>query len=267
MSLETQVAGLISATTSLTGEVSGKMAQIDQRVDQKRNELDSWRAGHLDEHPALCVNFNARFTAVAGSAPYQLPIGMGVHANGDFWNKFDVSFIPVVSGLDPVTRPAVVRELLQFMNMDRQHFSAGFNILKFTVKTVADFGPYVFHIPYQHVKAGPFTSVILYHKIVGRSTWGWMNNGVKDAWTQATNHVYSGNDAGGYVHVDVGIGGPTDVGDTLYLALPQIVPGKWNPEHRAPQFYNLYDSILDVVASGTVSGLGGTFELVTNANR
>jgi MFS family permease len=35
----------------------------------------------------------------------------------------------------------------------------------------------------------------------------------------------------------VGIGGPSDVGDTLYLALPQIVPGKWNPNHRAPQFY------------------------------
>lgn len=49
MSLETQVAGLISATTALTGEVSGKMALIDQRVDQKRNELDAWRTAYRAE--------------------------------------------------------------------------------------------------------------------------------------------------------------------------------------------------------------------------
>jgi len=248
MSIETELQNVVAAASALNQTVRGQIDQINatvnttatnltNNVNAKLSQMDAWRDGHLDEHPAFSVNANADFLTLSGEAPVQLPSGMGVHANGDFWNKFEVEIIPVRSGPLPEERPPLVRELLQFMNMDRQHFSAAFNIMRMSIKAVTDFGPYVFHIPAQHVKAGPFTSVILYHKIVGRSSWGWMNNGIKDAWAQATHHVYSGNDAGGYVHVDVGIGGPSDVGDTLYLALPQIVPGKWNPNHRAPQFY------------------------------
>jgi len=49
MSLETQIANLVAATNQLTGEVSGKMTQIDQRVEQKRGELDAWRSAARHE--------------------------------------------------------------------------------------------------------------------------------------------------------------------------------------------------------------------------
>lgn len=44
MSLEQQVASLVAATSDLTNQVAGKMGQIDLRVEQKRAELDSWKA-------------------------------------------------------------------------------------------------------------------------------------------------------------------------------------------------------------------------------
>ncbi|TCP11188.1 hypothetical protein EV683_1143 [Crenobacter luteus] len=269
MSLESQIAALVDSTTALTQEVANKQAHVDARVTAKIADLDNWRAGHLDEHPAIAVNFNASLTALGGTEPQQLPLAMGVHAGGDFWGKFDVTIIPVRTGEDPTTRPPVVRELLQYMGCDRQHFSAKFNIVQLTIKSIAaGFGPYVFHIPYQHVKVSEFTSVVMYHKVVGGADWGWTDSAKKGVWNQVTHH-FSSNNAGEYVHVDIGVGGAPAVGDTLYLALPQIVPGKWNPQHRAPQMYNIFDLILDVAASGTPPAgmLGGVFAGITNTNR
>ncbi|MEC5207375.1 hypothetical protein QF022_002331 [Vogesella perlucida] len=268
MSLESQIAALVDSTTALTQEVANKQAQVDARVTAKIAELDNWRAGHLDEHPAIAVNFNARMTAHGGTDPQILPLGMGVHAGGDFWNKFDVSLIPVRSDVDPTTRPPVVRELLQYMGCDRQYFAGYFDILKLTVKSVAaGFGPYVFHIPYQHAKVGVFTSVVMYHKIVGSADWGFVDNTKRGAWNQVTRH-YGYGDAGSYTNVDIAISGNVAVGDTLYVALPQVIPGKWNAERRCPQLFNLFDPVIDIVSSGTPPAgmLGGVFAGLASTN-
>jgi hypothetical protein len=268
MSLEQQIAALVDSTTALTQEVSNKQAQVDARVAAKINELEAWRGNHLNEHPAIAVNFNARMTALGGTAPQQLPLAMGVHAGGDFWSKFDVTLIPVTSGLDPITRPPVVRELLQYMNMDSQYFHGGFNILKLTVKSIANsFGPFVFYTPYQHIFEGAFNSFVVYHKIVGKADWRWMDNAKKEVWNQVTHHIYASDAAGAYTHIDIGLSGSIAVGDTLYLALPQVIAGKWNPQHRCPQVHNIYDAIIDVVGSGNLSGLGGTFAGINSGNR
>ena len=251
MSLETQIANLVAATNQLTGEVSGKMAAINQTVDAKKADLDAWRGGHLSEHPALAVNFNASMLTLSGAAPQQVPVGMGLNAGGNFWDKFDMNIINVASGAAPESRPAVVRELLQYMGCDRQHFSMHFNIVELTVKSLAGgINSYVFFIPYRHVKLGAFHSVTMYHKVVGQGNWGWMDNAKKNVWNQVTHHGLSYGDAGGYFHVDVGVDNPA-VGDKLYLALPQVVLGKWNPEQRAPQMLNVYDMILDAVPTGS----------------
>lgn len=55
MSLETQIANLVAATNQLTGEVSGKMAAINQTVDAKKAELDAWRNGARAEYPTINV--------------------------------------------------------------------------------------------------------------------------------------------------------------------------------------------------------------------
>lgn len=59
MSLETQIANLVAATNQLTGEVSGKMAAINQTVDAKKAELDAWRNGAKAGYPAFNLLNNA----------------------------------------------------------------------------------------------------------------------------------------------------------------------------------------------------------------
>ncbi|UZX55220.1 phage tail protein [Yersinia ruckeri] len=194
----------------------------------------------VHEHSALAVNKNAALNDLAGIPPQQLPVGMGLHAGGHFWDKFDIEMIPVASGVAPETRAPIVRELLQYMGMDRLHFHGAFNIMKVTIKkTIDGFGPYAFHIPSQHIPTGCFMSFVLYYKIIGGADWSWCHNEVKGRWHQHTHHLFSGNAAGNYSHVDIGVAGNPAVGDVLYLALPQIIPGRWNPDHRCPQLFNL----------------------------
>ncbi|WP_337881762.1 hypothetical protein [Chromobacterium haemolyticum] len=245
MSLESSIAELVRASTDLTATVRGKTADIDNKVAAKINEMEAWRNGHISEHGTLAVNYNARMTALSGSAPHQVPRGMFLNAGGDFWNKIDVNIIPIRSGQSAESRPPVARELLQYMGCDRQDLTAHFNIVEFTVKRT-DITGFVFTIPYRHVKAGAFHSVVMYHKIQGKADWSWMDNSVKGKWAQSTSHCHSPGDAGAFAHVDVGVANP-EVGDKLYLALPQIVIGKWNQALRAPQFFNIYDMILDAV--------------------
>lgn len=245
MSLESSIADLVRASTDLTATVRGKTAEIDSKVAAKINEMEAWKNGHIGEHGTLAVNYNAGMTRLSGTAPQQLPLGFGVSAGGDFWSKFDVNIIPVPFGVEPETRKPIVRELLQYMGCDRKHSSLNFNIVELTVKRT-DISEFVFFIPYRHVKAGAFHSVVMYHKIIGQGDWSWMDNSVKGKWNQVTHHLFSPGDAGAYTHIDVPVRSPA-VGDKLYLALPQIVIGKWNPDQRAPQFFNVYDMILDAV--------------------
>ncbi|MCP1289795.1 hypothetical protein NK214_06280 [Chromobacterium sp. S0633] len=253
MSLESSIADLVRATTDLTATVRGKTVEIDGKVAAKISEMEVWKNGHLSEHGFIAVNYNARMTRVSGEAPQQVPIAMGLNAGGDFFSKFDLKIIPVVGGVDPATRPPVVRELLQYMGCDRHNFTAEFNIVELTVKSIAKgFGDYVFYIPYRHIKTGAFHSCVMYHKLVGTADWGWMDNRFKGAWHQVTQHQFTPGDAGGYFHVDVGVTNAS-VGDKLYLALPQVVVGKWNPELRIPPLFNIYDMILNAVPSALPS--------------
>lgn len=266
MSLESNIAELVKSANGLTDAVHGKIGEIDQKVGQKITELNNWRTSHWNEHPAIAVNFNAKMTAVGGEGDKKLPLALGVHAGGDFWGKFDAALIPVTPGEEPASRPPIVRELLQYMKSDDRHFSANFNILHLTVKKVSDgFGPYVFFVPYQHVKMGAFTSVALYHKVIGQGDWNWMDNSKKGVWNQATHHFLSAH-AGAYTHVDIALSN-AQVGDQLYLALPQIIPGVWNPELRLPQLYNIFDPVMEVIGNSTISGLGGVFSNINNSNR
>lgn len=49
MSLEQQVAALVTASNNLTSEVAGKQAAIDAKVAAKINELEAWRLGVRSE--------------------------------------------------------------------------------------------------------------------------------------------------------------------------------------------------------------------------
>lgn len=53
MSLENEISKLVAAANLLTAEVGGKLGAIDQRVDQKRAELDAWQANSRGEWPFM----------------------------------------------------------------------------------------------------------------------------------------------------------------------------------------------------------------------
>ncbi|MGQ0710352.1 MAG: hypothetical protein ACT4NV_11450 [Rhodoferax sp.] len=70
MSLEQQIAGLVTATNALTQEVSGKMAAITQTVDAKKGELDAWKANARREYPSVNLLANSRFQTDSNSDGY-----------------------------------------------------------------------------------------------------------------------------------------------------------------------------------------------------
>lgn len=70
MSLEQQVADLVSATNQLTGMVAGKQQAIDATVTAKKAELDIWRQGARSE---MALPFSTTIS-VAGDANSYYPI-------------------------------------------------------------------------------------------------------------------------------------------------------------------------------------------------
>lgn len=74
MSLEQEISSLVTATTQLTGEVIGKMAQIDARVEQKRGELDAWRNGYRNEDAVGIQVFVSANGSDANSGTEQAPV-------------------------------------------------------------------------------------------------------------------------------------------------------------------------------------------------
>ncbi|PHM25143.1 hypothetical protein [Xenorhabdus budapestensis] len=198
-------------------------------------------SSYMNEHTSLAVNKNASLTDLAGSEGRQLPVGMSIHADGKFWDIFDVEFTRIITGIEPENRPPLARELLQYMKMDELYFHGDFNIMKLTAKKSVDkLDSYIFSIPNQRVQTGCFMSFVVYHKVIGSANWRWCNNSIKGKWNQHTSHLYTNNFPGKYSHIDfwVGIEG-IKVEDELYIALPQIVTGKWNPNNLCPQLFNI----------------------------
>jgi len=72
MGLEQQITALVAASNALTGEVSGKMAVINQTVSAQKAELEAWRLGARDE---MALPFRAT-VIVGGDANtfYPVPI-------------------------------------------------------------------------------------------------------------------------------------------------------------------------------------------------
>lgn len=77
MSLEQQIAALVSASNNLTGEVAGKIGQIDAAVVAKKAELDVWRQGARSE---MALPFVATIT-VGGDAATYYPVPIRVNPN------------------------------------------------------------------------------------------------------------------------------------------------------------------------------------------
>lgn len=70
MSLEQQVANLVTAANNLTGEVAGKQAAIDAKVAAKITELEAWKAGAKDQF----ISAEAKNIVVAGDADKWYPV-------------------------------------------------------------------------------------------------------------------------------------------------------------------------------------------------
>ncbi|MBP4049320.1 hypothetical protein J9978_07390 [Chromobacterium violaceum] len=258
-----KLAGKADKATTLVGYgISDAASKVDLKtVVDGVNSKKADKASTLDGYGitngvaqadigSLAVNYNASMLKMS-SGSNALPISMGTGNPALFWKKFDVTFTPVQSNELPETRPSLVRELLQYIGSDVRYFSMGFNIMELTVKDPSIQMDFDFFIPYRHVKSGAGHSVIIYHKLLGKGDWTWLDNDVRGSWNQATRYV-SSTAGGDYTHVDLKVVNP-EVGSKLYLALPQIVIGKWDPKRRAPQFFNIYDIVQDMVPTATPS--------------
>lgn len=236
MSLEQQVAALVVASNSLTGEVAGKMGQIDQIVAGSEAAHKAWRDSLLNQLPMMALNYNHDFLDIGGTAPNQLPVGLVVNADGAFWDRFTAEIIPVFSGVDPNGRHQEAKVLLDAMGIGQgtQHFTSSFNILKLVRKDSQPIQSYAFYIPARHVKVGCGASFVCWTKTIGSAEWSWLGGKTDGVWRQSQfvwpAGTSDGRGVGTYVHIDISCAGG-GAGDTLYLALPTIVLGSW-PDSR-----------------------------------
>ena len=77
MSLEQQVAALVTASNNLTGEVAGKIGQIDARVATKTAELDQWKVDNSPERRLV------RDITIGGSKDFFYPVWWSSPAAGN----------------------------------------------------------------------------------------------------------------------------------------------------------------------------------------
>lgn len=225
------------ASQALAQEVAEKMADIDTKVAEASNAFQQFQESSRGELGFVAQNYNHDFLELVTMPNGQkLPVGMGVNAGGNFFDKFEVNMIPAISGADPDSRDPVAQELLTEMGCNTKHFTRSFNILH--VKRIPGspaVSGYTFFIPEQHIKAHQGASFVFWAK--GRGTsWG-MDTGMvwqqrSHTWRAATHE--SGN-PGAYIHVDVYM---NNEDSELYLALPTIVVEHW-PENR--KLGNLYN--------------------------
>lgn len=62
MSLEQQIAALVQSSNNLTAEVTGKTAEIDQKVAAKETEVNNYLAAARDEYGHICTTANQIMT-------------------------------------------------------------------------------------------------------------------------------------------------------------------------------------------------------------
>lgn len=78
MSLEQQVASLVTAANGLTAEVAGKMGQINAVLDAKRQELTQWQAAARGEWPFINLLKNAHMLKQDAQGNFiELPFVLG----------------------------------------------------------------------------------------------------------------------------------------------------------------------------------------------
>ncbi len=238
--LEQAIQSMDSATAALIAarqDLEGKNAAIDASVAAQQAAFAAWKTQKSLSESYVRINANAEMTTYSGGAGQQLPAGMGVYAGGDFFTKFETEIIPVANGVAANTRPQVAQELLDYMGNNVVHLVYGICILRVTVKAnAAGIASYSFTAPFQHMPVGQVMSYCAYHKQVGSGTWNYAG-AVKGAWSHNVTHHGPGAPLA-YDHIDYAISNPI-VGDTLYLALPQIVTGRWPADKKPPFFVSI----------------------------
>lgn len=238
-----QIDEILGHQTTLIEEIRGYRDDLKTKVPQVTQALqknEETILAHEANRYLMPVNRNHDFRKIAdvpsGGNTYQVPQGMGLNAGGNFFDKFEVELIPVISGSDPATRPIVVGELLDAMGIgaDTLHFSTSFNIFRIkNIGTEASYPSYDLFIPDQHVKYGQGASFIRWCKGDG---WSWGVNNLTE-WTQLVSSWNPGANSGSYIHIDYN---SVKLGAELFLALPTVIPGKW-PEGKV--LGNLYSNL------------------------
>ena len=240
MAIEQSIAELVQASNKLTGVVDGKVQEIDKKVTSAQQKFEGLNNELISNLGFVALNYNSDFldvhtlTANALGSENTYPVRMGVGGGSNDCFKSEV--IPVISGSDPSSRNAEVKELLTFMGIGSAlHFSSNFNILKLTVLDTSfmESAGADFYIPEQHVKRSPSATFMAYIKSVGDMRW---RGAADNEWQQIVDH-HSTDNPGSYTHIDINFNS-AKVGDIFYLALPIITVGHFPKSKKHGNLYN-----------------------------
>lgn len=246
----TESAEIVKAVGALTKTVSGKVKEIDDKVDKAETEFREFGDALGDMIGFTALNYNNDFldtrevTENTSGFKNRYPVGMGVGANRN--DAFKVEMIGVRSTVEPSSRHPEAQELLDFMGVGSgsRNFSRTFNILKMTIlsEEFQSLSGYDFYIPDQHVKQSPVTTFLAYTKIKGSGTVRWLGEDTKGQWKQI-NIVKNHTNPGTYTHVDL-LFSDFKKGDEIYLALPTVCVGRFPKNKKHGKLYNPKNDIL-----------------------
>lgn len=226
---------------SVNDEWAAKKTQVDNEALAAIGRVDT--ATVIASMGFEALNYNSDFKDVvaidAGDATTNTwPLGLGWSSSFNFNSLFHAEVISVSSADDPVTRPIVVKELLDVMGLGRDATTIAeesFGILKLTVKALPTDPNKTAHLhvgsDFHMPKNG---GVTLMHYLKGPTT--------GNAWQRVVDHRPLRSGVLDFVHYDIQpLGGGAQVGDVIYIALPMACTGLFPqsvPHSKLPNMRN-----------------------------
>ena len=196
MSLETQIAALVTAANNLTGAVNGKMGQIDQKVDDAEAAYLAQLETLKNRLPRLLVSKNMR---MLDSEPNNVPDNWGQHVD-----VTGSKVMQIITNSEAAGRPADQIALLaqieadvkeQFPDFDirkSSYYRASFNIWQYQWSTLGA-SPYLAFplaadqqnasLDSGHVPTNSYLTIAGFVKVVEGSISGsWANGNAPGKW-------------------------------------------------------------------------------------
>lgn len=209
---------------SVSAEWSGIKTKMNNEALAAIGRVDTATVINAMGFEGLNYNFDYldTFTVdIADGSVNTWPIGLGWSSGVEVNRYLKAECILVENGVEPESRPEVVKALLDAMGISRtgRYFSQSFRILKLTMKELPEASPAA--AGYIHITAD--------YRIVDRggvSLLKYRNSPLTSGWVCDKSNRIMKNTGSGYMHWDIHpFKEMSEVGDEMYIALPTACAG------------------------------------------